>query len=392
MPYTDYTTKVNDPRRQHNIMVLVGNGFDIQALADLDVRGDTKYTSFYYFLKSRSFNTNNLIYAQMSKLEKEGAENWSDVEGAIDQLNRAGTSIAAIADSMHEIQSEFAAFLDQLVTPSVLTQLNDQTVAHKMTLASLMEFLGDLGDSDEYSKMSFPASTDIGDIHNFLFINFNYTSLLDNYLYLDKTQFDPHPYTHSDRQTHFHPNPRDHKVPLLGPRTTCERQDFSAITYLATDILHPHGSQSTPRSLLFGIDPRDDDKSGRELSKPYWAQNERNYADLFPETNLFIIFGTSLGSTDRWWWLNILATLQNQDTLRPDILIYWYNGNGTATPALVRDRLIEASGLPATDELRQVVTARVHIILYDSTTPRAFLNTNPDRIPTWIHPNNQAKP
>lgn len=392
MPYTDYTTKVNDARRQHNIMVLVGNGFDIQALSDLNVRGDTKYTSFYYFLKSRSFNTRNLIYVQMSKLEADGAENWSDVEGAIDQLNRAGTPVAAITDAMHEIQSEFGRFLDQLVTPSTLAQLSDQTVAYKMTLASLMEFLGDLGDPVEYSSMSLPAIADIGDIYNFLFINFNYTSMLDNYLYLDKTQFVPHPYIHSDRQTDFHPNPRGHNVTLLGPRTKCERQGFSAATYLATDILHPHGTQSTPRSLLFGIDPREDDKSGHELSKPYWAQNERKYADLFPDTNLFIIFGTSLGSTDRWWWLNILSTLQRQDVQRPDILIYWYNDTGTATQASVRDRLIEASGLPATDELRQAVTAQVRIILYDNTTPRAFLNTNPDLIPNWIHPNNQAKP
>lgn len=392
MPYTDYTTKVNDARRQHNIMVLVGNGFDIQALSDLKVRGDTKYTSFYYFLKSRSFNTHNLIYAQMSELEADGAENWSDVEGAIDQLNRAGTPVATITDAMHEIQSEFARFLDQLVTPSTLAQLNDRTVAYKMTLASFVEFLGDLVDPVEYSRMIFPASVDIGDIYNFLFINFNYTSLLDNYLYLDKTQFVPHPYIHSDRQTSFHPNPRGHNVTLLGPRMTCERQDFSAASYLATDILHPHGTQSTPRSLLFGIDPREDDETARELSKPYWAQNERKYADLFPDTNLFIIFGTSLGSTDRWWWLNILSTLQRQDAQRPDILIYWYNDSGTATPASVRDRLIEASGLPATDELLQAVTAHVRIILYDNTTPRAFLNTNPDRVPDWIHPRNRAQP
>ena len=260
-----------------------------------------------------------------------------------------------------------------------------------MTLASLMEFLGDLGDPIEYSKMSLPAIADIGDIYNFLFINFNYTSLLDNYLYLDKTQFVPHPYVRSDRQTDFHPNPRGHKVTLLGPRTKCERQDFSAATYLATEILHPHGVQSTPRSLLFGIDPRDEGKSGRELSKPYWAQNERKYADLFPDTNLFIIFGTSLGSTDRWWWYNILVTLQHQEAQRPDILIYWYNDTGTATPDSIRDRLIKASGLADTDELHQAVKARVRIILYDNTTPRAFLNTNPELIPTWILPNNRAK-
>ena len=238
--------------------------------------------------------------------------------------------------------------------------------------------------------MSFPATTDIGDIYNFLFINFNYTSLLDNYLYLDKTQFDPHPYNRSDRQTDFHPNPRGHNVPLPGPRTRCESQSFSAATYLATDIIHPHGTQSTPRSLLFGIDPREGDEDGRALSKPYWAQNEREYADLFPNTNLFIIFGTSLGSTDRWWWHNILATLQRQDAQQPDILIYWYDNIGETTPDSVKARLIEASGFEVTDELRQAVNAHTRIILYDNTTPRAFLNTNPDQIPLWIHPNNQA--
>lgn len=390
MPYTNYETKVENPRRQHNIMAIVGNGFDIQALSDLGVRGDTKYTSFYYFLKSRNFKTDNLIFEQMSKLEADGAENWSDVEGAIDRLYRAGTAVAEISDAMHEIQGEFATFLDQLVNPSTLTKLNEQTVAHRMTLASLMEFLGDLADPDEYSRMSFPATTDIGDIYNFLFINFNYTSLLDNYLYLDKTQFDPHPYNRSDRQTDFHPNPRGHNVPLPGPRTRCESQEFSAATYLATDIIHPHGTQSTPRSLLFGIDPREGDEVGRVLSKPYWAQNEREYADLFPNTNLFIIFGTSLGSTDRWWWHNILATLQRQDAQRPDILIYWYDDIGEATPDSVKARLVEASGFEVTDELRQAVNAHTRVILYDNTTPRAFLNTNPDHIPLWIHRNNQA--
>lgn len=84
--------------------------------------------------------------------------------------------------------------------------------------------------------------------------------------------------------------------------------------------------------------------------------------------------------------------MQREGAQRPDILIYWYDDIGTATPASVQARLIEASGLAATDELCQAVTAHVRIILYDNTTPRAFLNTNPDRIPHWIHPNNQAKP
>lgn len=371
-------------------MVLVGNGFDIQALGDIGVRGDTRYTSFFYFLKAGNFNSENLIYAQMSALEAAGAMNWSDVEGAIDRLYRDGVSVAEISSAMNEIQAEFSRFLDGLANPTALAQLNDQTVEHRMTLISLMEFLGDIDDPNEYRKMSLPARSDIGDIYNFLFVNFNYTSLLDNYIYLDKNQFTPHPFKHSDRQVEFHPNPRGYEVTLQGPRTKSERANFGAVSYLTVDVIHPHGAQPTPRSLLFGIDA--DEESGRDLSKPYWAQNRLKYADLFTETNVFIIFGTSLGNTDRWWWRAMLATLEQPEDDRPDILIYWFNHTGQETPEGVRKRLLEATGLAVTDDLRNALNEHVRVIIYDSDKPRAFLNTNPNLIPSWILPRHKVNP
>ena len=56
MPYDNLKEKFNDVKRQHNIMALVGNGFDIQALSDLGAPSDTRYESFFHYLKYRRFS------------------------------------------------------------------------------------------------------------------------------------------------------------------------------------------------------------------------------------------------------------------------------------------------------------------------------------------------
>ena len=65
-------------------------------------------------------------------------------------------------------------------------------------------------------------------------------------------------------------------------------------TYVLTDVVHPHGILSTPRSLLFGIDAEDDYKKQRDrahpLKKAYWSQAHALYQGHFAQTDLFIIF------------------------------------------------------------------------------------------------------
>lgn len=50
---------LQQPGQQHNVMAFVGNGFDIQVMHDYEEPVDTRYTSFYHFLKLRSFDTRN---------------------------------------------------------------------------------------------------------------------------------------------------------------------------------------------------------------------------------------------------------------------------------------------------------------------------------------------
>lgn len=369
MQYEDFRSRFKEARNQYNVMALVGNGFDIQALSTLGAPTDTRYESFYHFLKYRRFNSANRIFDRMEFLQSGGVENWSDVERAIGELHLIDrVPPDAIAADLKEIQREFANFLDQVATPDVLTRLGEIAVARELTVTSFTEFLGDIEEADEYHRINLTKKLNIGDVFNFKFINFNYTTLLDDFVYLDQDQFEPHPYEVSDRNIAFRPNPRGHA-------DAQERAGFRMVSYLVSEVVHPHGIQSTPRSLLFGVDEVAN-RRARKLSKPYWAQNNLKYGELFPGTDLFIIFGCSLGETDRWWWRSIVEGLrQNAEA---DLVLYWRRGPNDPglTASDLREKLADAAGFVAENGVVEMLEQRVRVVLYDDTTPRAWLNTS----------------
>lgn len=375
MGYNDLRHKFKEVRNQYNVMAVIGNGFDIQALTDLSSARDTRYESFYDYLGDKKFNASNRLFKKMGDLRRVGAANWSDVEGAIeDLLDNDMASPTDVATDLKEIQHEFSSFLDQVATPDILATLGDLSVANRWAMTSFTNFLGDIGDPEEYNKMLLPTRLDIGDLFNFQFVNFNYTTLLDDYVYLDQIQFDPHPYQQSDRNINFHPNPRGH----AGAR---ERAAFHMVSYLVADVVHPHGIQYTPRSLLFGIDSAKG--MARKLTKPYWAQNDVKYGDLFADTNLFIIFGCSLGKTDGWWWRTIARTLIEKDD--SELILYWRRApkDSGITDQDIRDRFANAADGQGNRELPTALAKKARIVLYDDTTQRAWLNTNPTTAPSW---------
>jgi len=376
MGYADLRGAFKDVRNQYNIMAIVGNGFDIQVLSDLGSPVDTRYESFYHYLKYRKFDAKNRLLRKMEELRCRGLADWSDVESAIgDLLEKDLVSPGGLARDLEGIQREFSRFLDQVATPDVLSKLGELSVANTWTISSFTGFMGDIADPTEYNRMLLPRRLGIGDLFNFQFINFNYTTLLDDYVYLDQTQFDPHPFRQSDRNIDFRPNPRGH----AGAR---ERAGFRMVSYLVSDVVHPHGVQYTPRSLLFGIDQATG--AAQKLTKPYWAQNEVKFGDLFPDTDLFIVFGSSLGETDGWWWRAVARTLVAKDD--SELIIYWRRGSGQLhlTEQDVRDKFWRVAGGSAGGPLTAVLAARARVVLYDDATERAWLNTNPLTAPHWL--------
>lgn len=326
---------IADEKSQHNIMILVGNGFDIATLQELKAPYRTDYQSFFYYLKSMHFNQENFIFKKMDELRHKhevslnvggiGFPNWSDFEGLLQDLIHDEPRISSeiIRTDLREIQQKFSSFLDMVVSPELLNQLDEAARNNRWAYKTFAQFLADL-DSVQYEHLSFPYDVDHYHLFNFSVVNFNYTSLLDNYLFLDQDQFMPHPYSGPDTNFQFRRNPRDHTY------SQYLREAASASTgcssYLMTNIYHPHGVQQIPRSLLFGIDADDTTASrgsSSSLAKAYWAQTPRRFKKMIHESELFIIFGSSLGKTDRWWWRHIVKTLSEG----AELIIYQYSSS-----------------------------------------------------------------
>ena len=333
------------------------------------------YETFYYYLRSRKFDRNNHLMKVMEGEKRKGRNEWSDIEAAIEALLAGPTKLKDIEDALDAIQVEFSTFLDSVVNPQLLTALSGEVRRQKSTVTSLAGFIEDVVDGAAHGRMSILQRMNIGDLFNFRFVDFNYTPLLDNYIYLDKEQFDPHPYRQSDRNLDFRPNPHgfDHPIGFKGG---------IMVSYVVTEVVHPHGAQHTPRSILFGIDSSAAGNAKR-LAKPYWAQNAVRHESYFGETHLFIIFGCSLGNSDQWWWSNIAdalmnagPALDNPDGLSPDLLLYWRRGSqdGGLMQEDILKKFAAGAGRAGDGRLMQVLRDRAYVILYDDATPRAWLN------------------
>lgn len=396
--------KRSEGKEQHNIMMLVGNGFDISVLNYLKSKYSTDYKSFFYYLKSINFNENNVLFRKMDELrirdeqaqqaqnEEGRVSNWSDFEWILQDflfLPENREFITELIDNLREIQYEFSNFLNFVVSPELLSLLDEKSREFKWGYRTYGNFAADL-EAEDYENFSFPKAVCHYHVFNFNIINFNYTTLLDNYLYLDRDQFNPRPHETVDTNFKFRRNPRNYNPrPRLNSKTTCS-------AYLVSEIYHPHGIQQIPRSLLFGIDGTNRRKYNTSISrniaevfyapqfeKILWAQTPLRYEKLILETELFIIFGSSRGGTDKWWWKNILRSIYYEEA---ELIIYEYSsvaygfdGAKDRKRKDIKDKFIEDNfdellfrGLSFNDIYEQVYS-RIFVVIYsDSLTISAF--------------------
>ena len=186
--FKKYDTEVfekfdNQKNVQHNIFVLVGNGFDISVLNKFKkgkMNGKTtSYTDFYdYITYFNLSNDKNVLYKKMKKDRNCGKENWSDFENTIAELlDDKETNIKELEKCVDEFQDYFTRFLNDLVDTNTLLALNKDVIKNELSKQSLQNFSNDLG------KLDFIKKTEHYDLFYYVFANLNYTSLLDNYIY-----------------------------------------------------------------------------------------------------------------------------------------------------------------------------------------------------------------
>lgn len=350
---------ISNIKKQHNIMVFIGNGFDIAVLKNY--RSDnlvSSYSKFYDFLCYRGFDIDNVLFKKIEADRCVGKENWCDFECSLDKLLQNNISTEKLNEALSEMQSMFLLFLNEIVTPEILVRLNNDAAINKWGMKALSSFLGDL-DKEEYEKMNFPEKTNHYHMYNYLFVNFNYTSLFDNYIYLDKDQFEPHPYKTVDTNFKFYPNPKGYMRKGADSKTTWS-------SFVMTDTIHPHGYQNIPRSLLFGTENENyiSDRDLNRFNKSYWAQNNQKYRSYFDEAHLFIIYGTSMGETDSWWWKNIYKSISQGNS---ELIIYYYSSIHYSKDD-VKQMFIGACKVDASEKEIAKVKEKIYVVLYNDNS------------------------
>lgn len=280
--------------KEYKIIYLVGNGFDINVLSSLNQSPNTSYNHFYNFIKFAHPECDNILIKEMDNRKKSGEENWADFEFIVGELAHSSVSFKLRA-ALKEFQNYFSEFLNTIVTPSFLRYLDTYATQNDFFKSSISQFLGDL--NYDITKCYLAKEFTHHNILDIKFLNFNYTNLLDNLVYLDKENFEPLKWN-SGNNFEFHVNPLLIKgVHIENPNKFCK---------VKSEVLHPHGRQEVPRSILFGEGRNE--KS--EFSKPYWGRYDEKYGALFSNAALYVVYGMSISETDSWWWHNILWNIQ----------------------------------------------------------------------------------
>jgi len=342
-------------------MAIVGNGFDISVLLKYGKGVTTKYSRFYSFFKYKYPEKNNILIDQMERLQQEEPqdENWSDLEAVLARQISAiekddEDNIDKLNKDLLEIQQAFSRFLNDVVDNDIIEKVSMLESPSKEKKGSygyrsMSEFIGDLS-KEQYQKFRFHNVVQNYDKILFTFVNLNYTALLDNYVHLDKEIFDPVPYNCSSNNFEFFTNPNDYPGHTVFTNPYC---------HLLSNVLHPHGDQNIPKSLLFGTEidlPKNDNHDLRKkFVKSIWARSEELYGKYFKNTNVFIIYGCSLGSSDKWWWKKIYNRISVENGA--ELLIYHY---GYEAEDVVIQRFFDGCGL-SEEERKSISVAQNNI-------------------------------
>lgn len=380
-------------RKINKISILVGNGFDIQVLNHLEVSTNTSYLSFYNFINWKYSNkiNENLIVKKMKNDKKLGKNNWSDFENTIKDIIKSEYeneeeifSDEQYIDALTELQLYFSDFLNTLVTTEVLSSIDklgeriddsEFGVRKSLPLYTLQFFLCDLS-KEELSRIEFAKKVKHHNTIDFTFFNFNYTPLFDNYITLDKENFDPHMYKQSDNNFHFQ----------LG-------SNEGLYVKLKSRLFHPHGFQHTPRSMLFGFDNPNQvinnykgdlytnsevQKYVKYFLKPYWAENDKKYKQFIDEAELYIVFGHSIGESDKYWWKAIANKLSNQTA---ELVIYNFSyDDNEVVKKQVALHFLSMAGITEDEKIYKALE-RIFVINFNPSKPRYAFNLDKNKIP-----------
>ncbi|MCC4421444.1 hypothetical protein LMB96_03725 [Limosilactobacillus reuteri] len=373
---------------------------------------------------------NNDLYESLVKNSKNS--NWAglemDIKAKVEEVEKniedKDSNLKKLKDNLNNIKNAFSIFLRSQTTPNIINETinlanpHDHNSEKKLPydnkkdnypVQALANFLSDLSDED-YIKCRFKnycSKYNRDDnknekklshytFYDWLFVNLNYTALFDSCFSFSKKIFDPQPHKErSNTNFYFCPAGRYEKANEDHPALEVETRekpikpsDIKFSSYLMTDIIHPHGIQWIPETMLFGFssvaqlkEKPNDKKEIKEFLKPYWSSSDLKYRPLFKDVDLFIIFGASLGESDAWWWSNIIDRLRNNDeenSKSAELIIYNYeespekHRNEDVKRHFIKNALTCCDGINNEDDIYNELKDKIFVVNYNDKKKVAF--------------------
>lgn len=283
------------------ILYFIGNGFD------LNLGLKTGYRDFYKYYKS--LPSRNTAIEKFKRSLKEGNKNWADLEAIIGDyighfdLKNVNSFLCLLQDIKLNLKIYFKAQYGSLRLKELLIE----------------KFLCDLAEPQKYLRGRdyilcelFMHDCDQSN-YQIDIINFNYTMIID-WLY---KKIQANYFLESKRMIYF----KDGQI-----------YQYSINDYLSQKIktvyninrpIHIHGTVQKTKSskIILGVNDKSQINNGRlqnceriinNVIKPSACAetNIKSCKKLIEFAELIVLFGVSLGVTDKMWWISIIEHLK----------------------------------------------------------------------------------
>jgi hypothetical protein len=342
---------------------MIGNGFDIRVGFN---------TSFKSILKNYiDIGSTDNVLSKFKDAIGTRLEEWSDFENYMGKYTNEFHAYSSIDEAINAYMKciiEFDKFmrdfikneeesLDRIVTDSRISSAFEKSILEFYT------YLDDRPRQDIIELINSPI--------NFKFVNFNYTDIFDNCISeLKKNKS------------------------LLPPKELNGRILNYSITNCIGDILHIHGTLK--ENVILGVDNvmQIENEEFRnnitilDIVKPLMndsLQNNNNgmFSDAIDTSSLYLIYGMSIGETDKKWWKKIIENLENENKR---LVIFVYEKNFDPSGARDKINIINKwkrrfisqldSSLMETDERYKEIAKKIFVMINSEIFDLSLMNSS----------------
>lgn len=313
-----------------NILLIVGNGFD------LNLGLPTSYQDFLkYYLTTNPLHPSPHVRKLKEMIQNEG-EQWSDLEKQLGVTTAKFEKAKDFIDAFRDIREELAEYLravDKLPIPSI----KDVAEKIKFDLYNLSD-LFDLPQKHKYERFLKDKNMEGGTEVNV--ISFNYTSSFERLMAEMQHSVKPQKDLTINTPVHIHGTLDEGLLMGVNDASQIANTGFRN-GYLVGDLF---------------IKPL--------INKEWEDGIDTRCREMISQADIIILYGLSIGATDRMWWQEIV------NSANYDIQLLAYSPYDMTQPTVRKDEILVQNKLLCSELCEKMdVAPTIHTTIFNKTLP-----------------------